>query len=926
MYTKLSLHFILLLIVNFCFSAENYWKGTITSNWNKSYNWSLNHVPDATEDVIIPSSKKFIFPEISTADAVCNKLTITNEAKLTFYNGHKLEIHGEANISGNIIFKDPLCQINFYDDVNWYANSQCITDYTSSELCSIYASENWNFDKNSNVVLDKTVCFLNNSSGTSQIIKCKSESSSFYFLSVMYNAKVSSLSTNDLVITNELYISPGSKFYSYSEHKVIIKNNFDYNGSIYFNSGTLVLDKAGNNFFFNSGDYLNNLTVITNSLSVIFHNYADIRGDINVEGPVGISFLDILELKGSFESEATSNANIIYVKGSNIQYFNNLYCDTMYLNKTSGEMRIIPPGYITCDHFDYVKGAYGVYGGLFEINDLTDDGIYGYITVSGGFLNIHQDAGQTTDLNADLTITNGFCNIYGGKTYSYWSFGGDASITMSGGSLNFLNNGIKIYNSPTYSFSENITGGQIITSSSFYVYRSNFTPEGGQILLNGSTNAYLWQTAGSNFFDLKIMKDSKEKYSKVTANSDLVIKGDLIISSGSFLAQDKTIEVAGDWKNSVGTDAFDEGTGKVVFNGNRNQYCDTETFYNLEIDNSGGALTFNADNTITCNSWKYVKGIIHVSGTVTFNDLANNEIKGTYLIEENGQLNIYQGTTSDQTVNMNAEIGIYGGEMNVYGGFKNSNWSESSNTSLTMKGGRLTFWNVGIKIINSAYTFNENITAGKIETCSNFIVERDNFTPENNELRLFGSDNAELNIAEGSCLYNLTIDKSSKTTNTFNNMYDNDFNGNSKFTNQITATSNIDINGDFTIKSGYFTAPSVMNVAGNWNNQAGLDHFKNSNGTVILDGNETVEILYPEKFFNLIIKSTASSSYGVLAEDEAAIIVLKNLQVQKGSLYLMDDANLNVENNLTINNGASLYFDGPYVKINGKVIINSISY
>mgnify|MGYP000912505309 FL=1 len=57
---RLSKHFCLLLIILFSITLSvtaqtNTWDGSSSANWNTAANWSLNQVPTAAHDVVIPN-------------------------------------------------------------------------------------------------------------------------------------------------------------------------------------------------------------------------------------------------------------------------------------------------------------------------------------------------------------------------------------------------------------------------------------------------------------------------------------------------------------------------------------------------------------------------------------------------------------------------------------------------------------------------------------------------------------------------------------------------------------------------------------------------------------------------------------------------------------------------------------------------------
>ncbi|HPS63860.1 MAG TPA: hypothetical protein PLK82_12410, partial [Bacteroidales bacterium] len=121
--------------------------------------------------------------------------------------------------------------------------------------------------------------------------------------------------------------------------------------------------------------------------------------------------------------------------------------------------------------------------GSFTANDLADIGITGNFYVnSGGTITLY-NTDSYVDLRGYVYIYGGNFNVYSNPSYgdSFWPWGTDAGITMSNGVLDFKNAGVCVYNTATYSLSENITGGTIRTACGFRVDRADFTPDGGTL-------------------------------------------------------------------------------------------------------------------------------------------------------------------------------------------------------------------------------------------------------------------------------------------------------------------------------------------------------------------------------------------------------------------------------------------------------------
>ncbi len=682
-------NFILLLVSFFFFaqiySQTNYWEGNST-NWHNPANWSLNHVPNSAEDATIPAVGVTYFPNVYSGNAECKNLTIVGGANVELFNGISFHVYGDANISGSIIIADELTFIYFHDDVFWWSGSQCVNNSPSAYGSTIYIYDDWNFEPGSNVVLDKVNVTFAPAGSSSSIIECNSATSSFYTLSMLKSAASSILlsgsSTEAMQVTNKLTIGANNNFYSYSNYDLVVYKHFDNNGHFYFVNGNLIIDDCDYNFHFNTGDFVNNLNMTTNSGYVAIVGDATVNGDIEING-VGADVWNTLFLGGDYDNNSGgTDIDSIRIIGDGIQNIYNLDCNTLILDKPSGEMRF-PAETSTCDHYDWVQGMYRVNGGTFTINDLVDNGIFGTISVTSGQLNIHQDAGQFVDMNATFFMTGGNCNIYGGGYESYWSYADDASITMSGGTLDFVDNGIRVYNTASHTFSENITGGTIRTPYHFKVYRDNFNPIGGLVQLYGTPDVSIIQVAGSNFYNLEIDKTSKNyistsiihksrdgeeivfsKSNGVIANTDIDINGDFTLAAGSFSAP-SIINVGGNWDNQVGESGFFEVFGLVVFDGGEQAVINSsETFYNLEIDKTYANFEgVELNNGITVN----VRNDLEITdGTLELNTNSTLDVDRNVHIADGAGLNAYVDT---------------GLEINIGGDFTDDN-----TTNNTVKG------------------------------------------------------------------------------------------------------------------------------------------------------------------------------------------------------------------------------------------------
>jgi hypothetical protein len=176
---------------------------------------------------------------------------------------------------------------------------------------------------------------------------------------------------------------------------------------------------------------------------------------------------------------------------------------------------------------------------VFTVNDLGEPYIGGTYVLENGQINLTQDNSNWADLEANITITSGEFNVYGGNGDSFWPYAGTGFLTMGGGVLDFKDIGIYLYSD---AFTENITGGVIRTSGSFQMEPgiTFFTPAGGAVESYGGSPSFLASQPGCYFHDFWAGKDPGIPVSAISA---IDIKGELWVKSGRFLENGQQINV-----------------------------------------------------------------------------------------------------------------------------------------------------------------------------------------------------------------------------------------------------------------------------------------------------------------------------------------------------------------------------------------------
>ncbi|MBW6514228.1 MAG: hypothetical protein K0B87_05675 [Candidatus Syntrophosphaera sp.] len=490
------------------------------------------------------------------------------------------------------------------------------------------------------------------------------------------------------------------------------------------------------------------------------------------------------------------------------------------LNKSSNTNRLYVQSArsLTCNSYDWTQGALYVTGGTFTALDLVDNGIYGVINLTSGTINYHQgtSTGSWVDLNADLTISGGTFNIHGGSTMAVFSYSSPATLTMSGGVLDYKNQGITI--SASFAFDHDITGGTIRTARAFRVQRNDFQPAGGTIELYGSLDSLLENTSGSFLRTVIINKAASRdgepeagfsdwetdrqgnrvpltRANTITGMGPLYIH-DLNLQTGTFTAPENTT-ITSSWAKATAA-AFNHGNGTVAFviglqtvEGNNHFHDVTKT--------SGSTLNFNGPTTIsgtlTVGTGRFVNfnaaadlatvlnsssdGYLSFYGTnvstiesytgggrlrcytqsqVTVSDLTQNGLYGTYVVNM-AVLDIHQDSASYIDLNGSVYL-LNAGVINLWGGMDDCWIGYNGNVTFQMSSGQFNVKDRGI-YIGTSNDVSFDISGGSIRANGCWHDNRGNFQPTGGMVELTGSADTYLTQHPNSWFWNLQINKSS---------------------------------------------------------------------------------------------------------------------------------------------------------------------
>ncbi|MCD4769645.1 MAG: hypothetical protein K8R35_05705, partial [Bacteroidales bacterium] len=691
-------------------SAPNYWIGTLSIDWHNEGNWSLNSVPTQDGDVYIPSGTPYE-PTIQSGNAYALDLTITGGAELTQNTSSYFRVYGNFNTDAGIFTQMGGTSYLYFDGTmnnHWDDDNENDTYYsvrvdkdnntaqttmwqnmtvgTSFEIregvFAIDASWTLTVDGTGSNAFEVESGGTVNLSGTKSIdvtggIEFEDGSMANITGGTIYcggNFRTMA-NTNNIVMSDGLVVIDGSSTQYIDDEDGGTLEFFD-----------LTIDKSGGVCYIATEDLIinNDLRIDGGTLScnnapspTATHNIVLMGDWTTTVGPAGF---EESSAKVTFNGPGHQ-----YVYGT--ENFNILETDL------GAALRVNNAAYtVTCQTYDQTNGGIDIVAGTFTANDLADPGLYGGFWVNpGGVINLHQDAAQYVDVNCGLTFsTGGEINIYGGNGSSWFSYAGNSYLNMSGGTLDFKDVGVYVYNSGTYTFSENITAGTIRTPFSFTADHAAFTPAGGKIELYGTNTVSINQSNGATFYNLEVNTTSKDgsytvpggqiienrngetlvtggngKASSVTQVSDIYITNDLLIANGGGYSLGGFMCTVGDYTDVYGTlwvdnpaDVFVSGDASfemvTFYPGSVGEFLSGAAYldYGLSVQ-MGAAFFATTNNTLYFTGGLGTTGILNYDPNTVFGNWEINKSAGTF----------YLGYASTEPFIVNGNVYMSGGNI-----------------------------------------------------------------------------------------------------------------------------------------------------------------------------------------------------------------------------------------------------------------------
>ncbi|HEV8589686.1 MAG TPA: hypothetical protein VGQ72_12475 [Pyrinomonadaceae bacterium] len=528
------------------------------------------------------------------------------------------------------------------------------------------------------------------------------------------------------------------------------------------------------------------------------------------------------------------------------------------------------------------------------------------VTVSGtnfsidGSVDVGANGTLTTNASSTWSLTN--LNVYGTMTHNGTGLNisgnlllGPESAGVHGGIFNVGSGTVNLQGNLTLinSTLANPNNTQFNGSSSTF----NFTGSGAQSICSGTPtcNSGVIGTTVFNFGTLTVNKGSN---STLTANLGASVAGDLTVTAGIFDLQANTFNRTvngGTLTVSNGTTLKIGGTNAVPTNFSTHSIGATstieyegtnQTVVTLNSSQNYGNLTLSGSGTKSLQAAFNILGNVTINGTATLDATASNfnlDVAGnwtnnvaaanfnpraatvTFSSASAGQS--INGTATSQTFN-NLVVSKSGQTLSVGG----------STATLTLNGG----------LTIGAGTFAAG-TATNINIAGNWTnnVGAAAFTPGSGTVTFNSTTDAQSinGTAASQTFNNLTVSKTGQTLSTGG------------------STTQLDLNGTFNLTAGTFTAPTTMNVGGDWTRATGTT-FNTSSGIVTFNGSGARNLngtAASQTFNNVEIAKTGGGS--VTVGGSTTTFSLVNMTLTSGTFVNGTASTINVTGDWTNNGG-----------------------
>ncbi|WP_420581589.1 T9SS type A sorting domain-containing protein [Reichenbachiella sp.] len=709
-------------------AQTNTWDGSASTNWNTAANWSLNLVPIAAHDVVIPNN----FDVIVNTAAVCATLTIEGGNQDTFVDisgTNSLTVSGDINIGAGTGFGD-----NKTLDVaagTLTCNSIIVTATGSGFRTSGISVSTGTVNVGGNITMGDANCDftfsgagtlnlegsftggnLTPSTGTVNIIGNNQTIDGYNFNDINFNNSGDASIAGDMNIGGDLTInSVGSIDFGLHTHNLAGDWTND-NGTLDLSSGTIVLDGTAQTIGGTNSTTFNNLS-LEGSGTKTFGLSTTIGGTLSITTGVvanlgtftdhtcnALSLENVGQTGGTWGSSGSAAANTndtFFAATAGVVTAAMDGPTTFYSRQTGNWNNATTWSTVTYGDATNTSGTFPQIGDIVNIGNATID-ITVNVNATCGSISFLENVGESPvlqlspgiQLDIEETLTIPRTSFLSGEINTVNV--GDGILNVE--NINFSGGGFfgeyqMLIGAGTATVTGNVTSDVNLT---FPVIE--FTGGAGELILHGDfleADVVTLTTNGNGTIEYAGTGDqeiSNFTYNNLilsgggtkTVAGALDINGDFTMESGvTFVPGSFTHTFAGDWNNNGAT--FTNVGSTISFDGTTAQSItgsQATNFHNLSLSGTNTvsliyATTINATLGIGLNATADLQGITtHTAKTLSFD--GGGQIPGTWG-------NSASAATNTNDTYFSATAGIVTVTNTIYYAAANGNWNSAASWS-----------------------------------------------------------------------------------------------------------------------------------------------------------------------------------------------------------------------------------------------------